>query len=99
MRTLTKRVSAPKPTPKSDAPRVPESITIGDPDRVEKAVRKWESAGVDTVNFLLNAAETIPQEEVLASLRLFAKEVMPRFKPGPVVKPTMAEVAAVAGAR
>ena len=62
-------------------------------------MRKWESAGVDTVNFLLNAAETIPQEEVLASLRLFAKEVMPRFKPGPVVKPTTAEVAAVAGAR
>ncbi|HZY58722.1 MAG TPA: LLM class flavin-dependent oxidoreductase [Candidatus Binataceae bacterium] len=90
---------APKPQPKSEAPRVPESITIGDPDRVEKALRRWESAGVDTVNFLLNAAETIPQEEMLASMRLFAREVMPRFKPGPVVRPSTAEVAAVAGAR
>jgi hypothetical protein len=31
------------------------------------------------VNFLLNALETVPQEKVLASLRLFAKEVMPHF--------------------
>jgi len=31
------------------------------------------------VNFLLNAAENIPQEQVLNSLRLFAKEVMPAF--------------------
>jgi hypothetical protein len=32
------------------------------------------------VNFLLNALEVIPQEKVLASLRLFAREVMPRFR-------------------
>jgi hypothetical protein len=33
-------------------------------------------------------------------MRLFAKEVMPRFKPGPVVRPSTAQVAAVAaGAR
>jgi hypothetical protein len=35
--------------------------------------------GVDRVNFLLNAAEAIPQAEVLESLRLFAREVMPAF--------------------
>jgi hypothetical protein len=28
----------------------------------------------------LNACETVPQEEVLASLRLFATEVMPKFR-------------------
>jgi hypothetical protein len=28
---------------------------------------------------MMNAAEIIPQEQVLASLRLFAKEVMPAF--------------------
>jgi len=28
---------------------------------------------------LINTAETIPQAEVLASLRLFAREVMPGF--------------------
>jgi hypothetical protein len=42
-------------------------------------LRKWEACGVDRVNFLLNAAENIPQEQVLNSLRLFAKEVMPAF--------------------
>ena len=31
------------------------------------------------MNFLLNAMEVIPQADVLASLRLFAREVMPAF--------------------
>ena len=43
------------------------------------ALKRWEAVGVDRVNFLLNAMETIPQADVLASLRLFAKEVMPAF--------------------
>jgi hypothetical protein len=50
-----------------------------DPDRIVEVIRKWEAAGVDRVNFLLNCLETIPQQEVLDSLRLFAKEVMPKF--------------------
>jgi hypothetical protein len=37
---------------------------------------------VDRVNFLINTAETIPQGEVLASLRLFGREVMPVFNGG-----------------
>ena len=36
--------------------------------------------GVDCVNFLLNANEVIPQADVMGSLRLFAKEVMPAFR-------------------
>ena len=36
--------------------------------------------GLTGINFLLNGLETIPQEEVLASMRLFASEVMPRFR-------------------
>ena len=43
-------------------------------------MKKWEAVGVDRVNFLLNTLEIIPQEDVLASLRLFAKEVMPAFR-------------------
>jgi hypothetical protein len=39
----------------------------------------WESMGVDCVAFLLNAAEVIPQEKVLRSLRLFGEQVMPKF--------------------
>jgi alkanesulfonate monooxygenase SsuD/methylene tetrahydromethanopterin reductase-like flavin-dependent oxidoreductase (luciferase family) len=62
-----------------DAPRVPEGLCIGDPERIINAVKGWESVGVDRINFLLNAAETVPQQEVLDSMRLFAKEVMPKF--------------------
>jgi hypothetical protein len=36
--------------------------------------------GVDCVNFLLNANEVIPQADVLNSLKLFAREVMPAFR-------------------
>ena len=32
------------------------------------------------VRLLLNALETVPQQKVLDSLRLFAKEVMPHFQ-------------------
>lgn len=35
--------------------------------------------GVDRVNFPLNTMEVIPQADVLASLRLFPREVMPAF--------------------
>jgi alkanesulfonate monooxygenase SsuD/methylene tetrahydromethanopterin reductase-like flavin-dependent oxidoreductase (luciferase family) len=59
---------------------VPEGIAIGDPERVLRACKKWESCGVDRINFLLNANETVPQELVLNSLRTFAKHVMPHFQ-------------------
>jgi alkanesulfonate monooxygenase SsuD/methylene tetrahydromethanopterin reductase-like flavin-dependent oxidoreductase (luciferase family) len=62
-----------------DAQGAPEGLCIGNPDRIVEVIKRWESVGVDRVNFLLNALETVPQEEVLASLRLFAKEVMPKF--------------------
>ena len=63
-----------------DSVRVPEGLTIGSPDRIIDALKKWEAVGADRVNFLLNALEVVPQEEVLASMRLFAKEVMPKFR-------------------
>jgi len=58
---------------------IPEGVCIGDPKRIIDAAKNWESLGVDNVNFLLNAAEILNQEEVLASMRLFAREVMPAF--------------------
>ena len=60
-----------------------EGMAYGDPARIIKAIKKWESLGVDCVNFILNANETVPQEQVMASLRLFAKEVMPVFAKKP----------------
>jgi alkanesulfonate monooxygenase SsuD/methylene tetrahydromethanopterin reductase-like flavin-dependent oxidoreductase (luciferase family) len=57
-----------------------EGLCLGGPERVTRALKRWESAGVDRVNFLLNTLEVIPQAQVLESLRLFAREVMPAFK-------------------
>ena len=62
-----------------DASGAPEGIAIGNPARLVRELKKWEAVGCDRVNFLLNALETVPQEKVLNSLRLFAKEVMPHF--------------------
>ena len=76
------------PTPGAEAgspgdPRgVPDGIAIGDPARIIKAIKRWESIGVDALNFIVNTIETIPQADVLASLRLFATEVMPHFRNG-----------------
>lgn len=79
-----------------DASGAPEGIAIGNPERLVRELKKWESVGVDRVNFLLNALETVPQDQVLNSLRLFAKEVMPHFEK----KSSQAEAAAAAaGAR
>ena len=64
-----------------DKRALPEGIAIGDPHRLIEELRKWESVGVDGVNFILNTCEVVPQEDVLASLRLFAAEVLPKFRP------------------
>ena len=61
-----------------------EGMTYGDPARIIRAIKKWESLGVDCINFILNANEVVPQEQVMASLRLFAKEVMPVFAKKPL---------------
>ena len=60
---------------------LPEGIAIGDPSRLVEEIRRWESVGIDGINFMLNALEEIPHAEVLASLRLFASDVMPKFRP------------------
>ena len=69
-----KRASSP-----GDLKEPPEGIAVGNPDQIIRELKKWEATGVDRVSFLLNAAETIPQQQVLDSLRLFAEEVMPHF--------------------
>ena len=70
------RRSAAAPT---DPGEPPEGIAVGNPDQIIRELKKWEATGVDLVNFILNANEVIPQEQVLESLRLFGREVMPAF--------------------
>jgi alkanesulfonate monooxygenase SsuD/methylene tetrahydromethanopterin reductase-like flavin-dependent oxidoreductase (luciferase family) len=59
---------------------VPEGSAIGDPEQVARAIEHWESIGVDGINFMVNGCELLSQTEVLDSMRLFASEVMPRFR-------------------
>lgn len=63
-----------------DRRALPEGIAIGDPDRLIDELRRWEAVGIDGVNFICNTCEQIPQEQVLDSLRLFAAEVLPKFR-------------------
>ena len=73
--TLRRQAVAP-----SERNKPPEGLTVGDPDHLVETLKRWESTGLDRVNFVLNAAEVIPQDKVLDSLRLFAAEVMPHFE-------------------
>ncbi len=70
--------------PAADDPSVakglPEGLGVGDPDHLIRTIKTWESIGVTGINFLLNAMEMVPQEQVLESMRLFAREVMPHFQ-------------------
>jgi alkanesulfonate monooxygenase SsuD/methylene tetrahydromethanopterin reductase-like flavin-dependent oxidoreductase (luciferase family) len=56
---------------------VREGTPIGDPEFCIKQLKWWEEVGVERMVFLFNTGETMRQEKVLASLRLFAREVMP----------------------
>jgi hypothetical protein len=78
-------------------PPVPEGTVVGDPAHVLDAIRHWESIGVDQVNVIVNALEVIPQADVLASLRLFAAEVMPAFRPTTAPAPPAPAPASPAG--
>jgi alkanesulfonate monooxygenase SsuD/methylene tetrahydromethanopterin reductase-like flavin-dependent oxidoreductase (luciferase family) len=70
--------------PKADRPDgqspLAEGLCIGTPDHIIQELKSWESTGLDGVNFLINGADVLPQEQVLESMRLFAAEVMPAFR-------------------
>ncbi|HVR30927.1 MAG TPA: LLM class flavin-dependent oxidoreductase [Thermoanaerobaculia bacterium] len=72
-----------------DEVRAPEGICVGNPAQITAAARQWESIGVDQINFILNVSDVLSQEQVLDSLRLFAREVMPGF--APAARPSTAE--------
>jgi alkanesulfonate monooxygenase SsuD/methylene tetrahydromethanopterin reductase-like flavin-dependent oxidoreductase (luciferase family) len=76
-----------------DAAKSFEGVTMGDPDDVAAAISRWESIGYDGINFLVNFMEVLPQQYILDSMRLFAREVMPRFKVAAERQPVSAGVA------
>ncbi|MGN6127903.1 MAG: LLM class flavin-dependent oxidoreductase [Humibacter sp.] len=63
-----------------DATGIPEGLAIGEPDRIIEVVKHWEGIGVDGMNFVIQASEVLSHEDVMESLRNFAKYVMPQFK-------------------
>lgn len=83
-------------TTDSGEARITEGLALGDPQRLIRTIKRWESTGVDGICFLLNANEVIPQEKVLNSLRLFAKEVMPAFKDSSALRVGEPQAAAAA---
>lgn len=77
---LAPKPARPEKGSAADAPAVPEGSCIGDPEQIVDAVKHWESIGVDGINFMVNGCEVLEQKEVLDSMRLFAREVMPHFR-------------------
>ena len=65
-----------------DAAKAFKGVTMGTPDDVADAITAWENVGFDGINFIHQFMEVVPQQYVLDSMRLFAEEVMPRFKTG-----------------
>ena len=54
-------------------------IVAGDPDSCIEAVKLHEATGVDQLQFLM-ATETVGHEEVMKSIEMFGKHVIPAFK-------------------
>ena len=54
-------------------------IVAGDPESCIKAVKVHEATGVDQIQFLM-ATETVPHEQVMKSIEMFGKHVIPAFK-------------------
>ena len=54
-------------------------IVAGDPDSCIKAAKLHEATGVDQLQFLM-ATETIGHKDVMKSIEMFGKHVIPSFK-------------------
>ena len=52
---------------------------IGSPEFIRNNLRQYEEAHIDIVLFLAQSGDR-PHEDIMPSLELFAKEVMPEFQ-------------------
>lgn len=57
-------------------------LVAGDPESCLNGIRIHEAAGVDELQFLM-ATETVPHEQVMSSIELFGKEVIPALNREP----------------
>jgi alkanesulfonate monooxygenase SsuD/methylene tetrahydromethanopterin reductase-like flavin-dependent oxidoreductase (luciferase family) len=58
-----------------------EYSLIGTPDKIAEGVQAYVDIGADQIICLVQAGR-IPHEDIMASIRLFGEEVMPRFRIG-----------------
>ena len=58
-------------------------ILAGNPESCINIVKKYDDLGVDMISMLMQT-ETIPHEQVMESIELFGKEVIPAFKKEPM---------------
>ena len=52
---------------------------VGTPDQVRQYLRRYEDAGVDQLIFIMQAGRN-RHEDIMESMELFSREVMPEFK-------------------
>lgn len=70
-------------------------VVVGDPDDCAKAIRNWENIGVDQLCFS-PTTNNMHQEQIIGSMELFGKEVLPQFDKDPVHSTTRYREAAAA---
>ena len=62
-------------------------VVIGDPDDCAKAIRRWVDIGADQLCFS-PTTNNMPQDQIVKSMELFGKEVIPQFDKDPVHRTT-----------
>ena len=66
---------------------------VGNPEQIIKNIKAWEEIGIDRLLFFVAYGNRLPQAEVLRSMRMFAREVMPKFQKPEGTKPAPAHTA------
>jgi hypothetical protein len=67
------------PNAPGDHKPVSSGLCFGNPAAIVDTCKRWEAAGTDQLVFMIQAREHLPQQDILDSLRLFGREVMPHF--------------------
>jgi len=67
------------PSAPDDQKQLASGLCFGDPAQLIDVIQRWEAAGADQLIFLMQSREILPQKELLDSIRLFGREVLPRF--------------------
>jgi len=70
-------------------------VVVGDPDDCAKAVQRWVDIGADQICFS-PTTNNMAQDQIIASMELFGREVVPQFDTDPVHRTTHMREAAVA---